>query len=474
MPTLRKPVACMEFIEYEGRNVSRIENDGNITPWVHIKQTKSNGSGLFASCKFEAGETIGRYVGFLIGSTKNESVTAAIKNISESQFGDAIIEVSGIYVDGKQNVQSNAIQTQLFGRVLFDNECWKWPGAYIHMCNDAHRTNQKINIEIDDMGYATATCTIMPGSELLLEYGAKWWNEDEKIKNSNQKFSGSPCEYYIGMQKSLRIGDFDEIGMPNILNPYDSKWETLKAKAYLAKPVPRDLSPVSTFRKALENMERQSDHVLKARLERKTKSEKDLLLLIFAALDNDWPDIQQKAIGKFLEIKKIATTDRTTFEFQRQERARQKGKGQNFVQKQKDMEKFEEQQSNQKNETMCEQDEEDSDEQATEGLLIRRLREITESEQELLLMIFEAIESIEVEKMHLAVETFKQMAANARLQQWEKEFKRRKPRPGEIKKITAVDFSNSKHLVRSEVEVHEQTEPTSDEDAAHVHAARND
>jgi hypothetical protein len=62
--------------------------------------------------------------------------------------GDAIVDIDGYYVNGRQRTQSNEKQEELFGRVIFKQPEWSWPGAFIHLANDAHGTERTNNCKL--------------------------------------------------------------------------------------------------------------------------------------------------------------------------------------------------------------------------------------------------------------------------------------------------------------------------------------
>jgi hypothetical protein len=162
--------------------------------WVHIRSAGECGKGLFASRDFQPGETIGRYVGHVMGRAAREGevdgpTDLAARWMGRTVTGDAITNVNGFYIDGRRPVQSNDEQIQLVGEIVLEQPNWAWPGAYIHICNDPRGSSRTANVTITELGFAEAAEFIPRDAELLWEYGDKYWEEEDRLGTRDLPFN---------------------------------------------------------------------------------------------------------------------------------------------------------------------------------------------------------------------------------------------------------------------------------------------
>lgn len=173
-----------EFKYQDGRVDVHRRLDGRWVPWVHVgaSQTPTHGRGLYALRDFAEGETVGRYTGRILG--KASDVQAYVDALSCAPSGDAIVNVLGYFVDGRRDVQSNDEQLAQFGRVIMRQPDWAWPGAYVHIANDAHGTGRRNNCQVTFGGYLETLHRVPKGAELLWSYGDAYWEEEKRLGTS--------------------------------------------------------------------------------------------------------------------------------------------------------------------------------------------------------------------------------------------------------------------------------------------------
>lgn len=156
--------------------------------WVLVRDSVliSGGKGLFAAKSFARDEFVGRYVGEILGKAADARVRREAERRTLTVDGDAIVNIAGFFVDGRRPVQSNAVQLDRFGTVVLPQPQWGYPGAYVHICNDARGTGRPNNCRLTFGGYLEATRAVpayrfdVPhsrnaASELVWSYGGEYW-----------------------------------------------------------------------------------------------------------------------------------------------------------------------------------------------------------------------------------------------------------------------------------------------------------
>jgi hypothetical protein len=157
-------------------------------PWVMVRPSVAlmgiaeGERGLFAARDMPTGTVIGRYVGHVLGLEGDRVVERKINRMEKGPEGRYILNVEGVYVDGNCPLQSDLQQLQRTGRVIFPNESWTWPGALVHLANDARNAPYVNNMAILPDGMAVTSCHVpgfAPGnegeSEFLWCYGDPYW-----------------------------------------------------------------------------------------------------------------------------------------------------------------------------------------------------------------------------------------------------------------------------------------------------------
>jgi hypothetical protein len=167
-------------------------------PWVLVRDSAAmarlgmRGKGLYAARAFSSGDVIGRYVGRLLGRANDPTIAARVERLSRTPGGDALVTINGFAVNGRKAVQADAAQLADFGKVVFGRDKWPWPGAHIHIANDAHGTTLPNNSVVTPGGYAKAirdvpafapqrTVASNVASELLWSYGEQYWAETSRL-----------------------------------------------------------------------------------------------------------------------------------------------------------------------------------------------------------------------------------------------------------------------------------------------------
>ena len=176
--TSRDPVVTDEdwrFHEHAG-TFSKINTN---TSWLRraVSPTLAglgvDGDGLFAARDFRKNQTIGRYIGKIMSRAEG----SALSDQPGAQFDSILdLELNGqpYSVDGRQPLQTNAQQQQLFGEILIDHDQFS-PGMHAELINDAKGTQNKKNCLYSDGGFIKVTCAVRAGQELLTRYGKTYW-----------------------------------------------------------------------------------------------------------------------------------------------------------------------------------------------------------------------------------------------------------------------------------------------------------
>lgn len=180
----------LDEFKYANGDVDVFLRVGNAwVPWVLVRPSTipGAGKGLFAAQPFPAGTCIGRFVGKILGRAADAADDARVHRMSQTVAGDAIVNVNGFFVDGRQPVQSNAAQEGRFGRVVFRQPDWSWPGVHAHLANDSRGTRLRPNTHLSTGGYLETTRrtpaydSSLPhahnsASEILWSYGHAYWD----------------------------------------------------------------------------------------------------------------------------------------------------------------------------------------------------------------------------------------------------------------------------------------------------------
>jgi hypothetical protein len=173
--------------------------NGKWKPWVLVRPSAilsnfaGNERGVFAAQNMRKDTVIGRYVGRLLGRSGDSATEAYVRELEESGQGDYLITIEGLFVDGNRPTQVEQEQIAIAGRVLFPQEDWSYPGAYIHLLNDGRNTPYENNVAVNPDGRATLTRDVpaypaspeasvdeKADSELRWFYGPSFWSRKEK------------------------------------------------------------------------------------------------------------------------------------------------------------------------------------------------------------------------------------------------------------------------------------------------------
>jgi hypothetical protein len=171
---------------------------GRWKPWVLVRPSAilsgvaKNERGVFAAQNTKKGTVIGRYVGRLIGRAGDPATEACVKKLEDSGKGQYLITLEGIFVDGNQPTQSEQQQLTVAGDVLFPQEEWTYPGAYIHLLNDGRNTPYENNVAVESDGRTVltrdvpayspdASNDVKGDSELCWSYGQNFWTAREEL-----------------------------------------------------------------------------------------------------------------------------------------------------------------------------------------------------------------------------------------------------------------------------------------------------
>ena len=166
--------------------------------WVLVRESVAiprGGKGLFAGRAFSKGDRIGRYVGRILGKARDPK----LMDVTYTVEGDAIIDLGGYLIDGRRKVQSNDIQKEKFGKVVLKQPEWSWPGAYVHLANDARGSGHKNNARITPKGHMELTRRLPAydaskphaqnvSSEILWSYGRDYWRNTAKLGTASMPY----------------------------------------------------------------------------------------------------------------------------------------------------------------------------------------------------------------------------------------------------------------------------------------------
>jgi hypothetical protein len=127
----------MEYTyEDDGTILVRVPSPHGPVPWVTVTRSdmlESLGvrgqAGVFAARQFESGETVGRYLGQILGRHKDPRMSAKAESMYAVGTGSFLMGVDGYVVDGSRPPQSDQQQMNMFGRILFPGGRDEYPGS---------------------------------------------------------------------------------------------------------------------------------------------------------------------------------------------------------------------------------------------------------------------------------------------------------------------------------------------------------
>lgn len=181
------------FREFQGPGPGAVPE-----PWVVVDESAAlarrglSGRGVYAWWEwFAEGDTVGVYVGEVLGGEDRAGVSAYVRSLPPHQPpADAFVNIRGHVVSGRQDpfTRGDLRARCDDGGLLFDPRRVGWPGMFAHLINDAHLVpGCSCNVRVTEPdGVVQALRSVPPfvvglsagenvESELLRDYGEGFW-----------------------------------------------------------------------------------------------------------------------------------------------------------------------------------------------------------------------------------------------------------------------------------------------------------